>query len=197
ERSGSGAASTVGEVEVGPPKDKSVGVAGIAETMRYAAGEMGVRRSLTTLLTMNQVGGFDCPSCAWPDPEPGHRKKAEFCENGSKAVAWEATRKRVRPEFFAQHSIAELRALNDHYLERFGRLTDPMYLPPGGTHYRAVSWDEALQLIADRLHAMASPNRAAFYTSGRCSNEAAFVYQLMARRLGTNNLPDCSNMCHE
>jgi molybdopterin-dependent oxidoreductase alpha subunit len=158
---------------------------------------MGVRRGLATLLKMNHVDGFDCPSCAWPDPDPGERKVAEFCENGAKAVAWEATRKRVRPEFFAEHSLAQLRQLDDHHLEHFGRLTDPMYLAPGATHYRPIPWDDALRLVADRLTALPDPNRAVFYTSGRCSNEAAFVYQLLARRLGTNNLPDCSNMCHE
>ncbi|WP_310961448.1 FdhF/YdeP family oxidoreductase [Nocardioides terrisoli] len=183
--------------EVGPPKTGSVGLPGIAESMRYAAREMGASRSLATLLKMNHVDGFDCPSCAWPDPEPGERKAAEFCENGAKAVAWEATRKRVTPAFFAEHSIDDLRGLTDHELERFGRLTEPMYLPPGATHYQPIGWDAAFTLVADRLKALDDPNRAVFYTSGRASNEAAFVYQLLARRLGTNNLPDCSNMCHE
>ena len=184
-------------LEVSPPKSGSVGIPGIVESMRYAMAEMGPRRSVATLLKMNHVDGFDCPSCAWPDPEPGERKLAEFCENGAKAVAWEATRKRVRPAFFAEHSVQQLRQLDDHNLEHFGRLTDPMYLAPGASHYTPISWDDALRLVADRLTALPDPNRAVFYTSGRCSNEAAFVYQLMARRLGTNNLPDCSNMCHE
>ena len=184
-------------VEVGAPKTTSAGIPGVAASMRYAMAEMGPQRSLKTLLGLNQVHGFDCPSCAWPDPEPGERKTAEFCENGAKAVAWEATRKRVRPDFFAVHSVAELRALDDHDLEHFGRLTDPVYLAPGATHYAPISWDRALQLVADRLLAMPDPNRAVFYTSGRCSNEAAFAYQLLARRLGTHPLPDCSNMCHD
>jgi molybdopterin-dependent oxidoreductase alpha subunit len=163
--------------------------------MHYALAEMGPVRSAQTLLKMNHVDGFDCPSCAWPDPD--RRKAAEFCENGAKAVAWEATRKRVGPEFFAANSIAELRQQPDHWLEHNGRLTEPMYLAEGATHYVPISWDDAFTLIATRLRDLPDPNRAVFYTSGRASNEAAFVYQLLARRLGTNNLPDCSNMCHE
>jgi molybdopterin-dependent oxidoreductase alpha subunit len=158
---------------------------------------MGPKRSLQTLMKVNQVDGFDCPSCAWADPQAEHRKTAEFCENGAKSVAWEATRKHVDAEFFASHSVAELRDEDDHWLEHHGRLTEPMYLASGATHYVPISWDDAIALTADRLKAMDHPNRAAFYTSGRASNEAAFVYQLLARRLGTNNLPDCSNMCHE
>jgi molybdopterin-dependent oxidoreductase alpha subunit len=183
--------------EVGHPKTSSVGLPGIAESVRYALVEMGPKRSLQTLLKMNQVDGFDCPSCAWADPDPEHRKAAEFCENGAKAVAWEATRKRVDAAFFAEHAVADLRDQDNHWLEHHGRLTEPMYLAPGATHYAPISWDDAIALTADRLKGMASPNRAVFYTSGRASNEAAFVYQLLARRLGTNNLPDCSNMCHE
>ncbi|HVU91660.1 MAG TPA: FdhF/YdeP family oxidoreductase [Jatrophihabitans sp.] len=181
--------------EVGRPKKSAAGIPAIAHAMQYAMTEMGPVRSARTLLKMNHVDGFDCPSCAWPDPDRRHA--AEFCENGAKAVAWEATRKRVGPEFFAANSVAELRQQPDHWLEHNGRLTEPMYLAPGATHYAPISWDDALQLVADRLKAMPDPNRAVFYTSGRASNEAAFVYQLLARRLGTNNLPDCSNMCHE
>jgi molybdopterin-dependent oxidoreductase alpha subunit len=181
--------------KVGRPKASAAGIPGVTHSLEYALTEMGPVRSARTLLAMNQVDGFDCPSCAWPDPD--HRKTAEFCENGAKAVAWEATRKRVDREFFATHSIAELRAQEDHWLEHHGRLTEPMYLPPGGTHYQPITWDDAFALIAQRLRELPEPNRAVFYTSGRTSNEAAFVYQLLARRLGTNNLPDCSNMCHE
>jgi molybdopterin-dependent oxidoreductase alpha subunit len=165
--------------------------------MRYALSEMGVARSASTLLKMNQAQGFDCPGCAWPDPAPGDRSHSEFCENGAKAAAWEATRARVDREFFATNSISELRTHSDHELEEHGRLTEPMYLAPGADHYVAISWNDALSLVAERLRAMSSPQRAAFYTSGRASNEAAFLFQLLARRLGTNNLPDCSNMCHE
>ena len=181
--------------QVGGRKKSSVGLPGIAHSMQYALGEMGPKRTAQTLLKMNHVDGFDCPSCAWPDPD--RRKAAEFCENGAKAVAWEATRKHIDAAFFAEHSVADLRDQHDHWLEAQGRLHEPMYLPAGATHYRPIAWDEAFALIADRLRAMPDPNRAAFYTSGRASNEAAFVYQLLARRLGTNNLPDCSNMCHE
>ena len=184
-------------VEVTPSAPVAAGPRAVGHTLRVAASEMGVSRSVATLRVVNQVGGFDCPSCAWPDPASGERSHAEFCENGAKAVAWEATRDRVGREFFATHSIAQLRALDDHTLEHFGRLAEPMHLAPGETHYRPISWDDALSLCADRLREMPDANRAAFYTSGRASNEAAFLYQLLARRLGTNNLPDCSNMCHE
>lgn len=146
---------------------------------------------------MNQAVGFDCPGCAWPDPVPSQRSFAEFCENGAKAAAWEATTARVGREFFATRSIAQLRDEDSHSLEHHGRLTEPMYLAPGADHYAPISWGEATELVAARLRSLTDANRAAFYTSGRASNEAAFVYQLLARRLGTNNLPDCSNMCHE
>jgi molybdopterin-dependent oxidoreductase alpha subunit len=182
---------------VGKPKREAVGIPAIAVSMKDALTEMGVSRSARTLLKLNHVDGFDCPSCAWGDPDPGRRKIAEFCENGAKAVAWEATRKRVDEAFFAQRSVDELADQTDHWLESQGRLTHPMYLAPGATHYAPIAWDEAFRLVADRLKALPDPNRAAFYTSGRASNEAAFVFQLLARRFGTNNLPDCSNMCHE
>ena len=183
--------------EVGSPKTSSAGLRGVTESMRYALAEMGPVRSVKTLRKINQADGFDCPSCAWADPDVEHRKTAEFCENGAKAVAWEATRKRVDASFFAAHSVAELRAQDNHWLEHNGRLAEPMYLAPGATHYAPISWDDALTLTARRLKGLTDPNRAVFYTSGRASNEAAFAYQLLARRLGTNNLPDCSNMCHE
>jgi molybdopterin-dependent oxidoreductase alpha subunit len=181
--------------EVGTPEHAAVGIPAIYWSLKYAQEEMGPKRAAQTLLKMNHIDGFDCPSCAWPDPD--RRKAAEFCENGAKAVAWEATRKRVGPDFFAEHSVADLLTHDDHWLERQGRLTEPMYVRPGGTHYEPITWDAAFRLVADRLRGMESPDRAVFYTSGRASNEAAFVYQLLARRLGTNNLPDCSNMCHE
>jgi len=185
------------QLRVSEPKTTSVGIAGVRHAMSYALSEMGVRRSASTLLSINQVTGFDCPGCAWPDPPAGERSHSEFCENGAKAAAWEATRSRVTREFLATHSVRELRARDDHDLERVGRLSEPMYLAPGAAHYAPISWADAIGLVADRLRAMSSPHRAAFYTSGRASNEAAFLYQLLARRLGTNNLPDCSNMCHE
>ncbi|MBV9592259.1 MAG: molybdopterin-dependent oxidoreductase, partial [Actinobacteria bacterium] len=183
------------EPEVGHRKRSAVGLPGIAHSMQYALEEMGPARSARTLLRMNHIDGFDCPSCAWPDPD--RRKPAEFCENGAKAVAWEATRKRVDESFFAEHSVPFLREQTDHWLEANGRLTQPMHLAEGDDHYRPISWTAAFELMATTLRELPDPARAAFYTSGRTSNEAAFVYQLLARRLGSNNLPDCSNMCHE
>jgi molybdopterin-dependent oxidoreductase alpha subunit len=182
-------------LRVGPPKDHAAGVPAVTSSLRHAHAQMGVRRSLLTLLSVNQKTGFDCPGCAWPEPE--HRHRAEFCENGAKAVAEEATLRRVGPGFFAEHTLAELAARSDYWLGQQGRLTHPMYRPAGGDRYRQISWDEAFAVIARELGALDSPDQAAFYTSGRASNEAAFVYQLFVRLLGTNNLPDCSNMCHE
>src|SRR3984885_14149025 len=177
-------------LRVGEPETSAVGVPGVAVSMRYALAEMGTARSVRTLLRVNQADGFDCPSCAWGDPAAGHRKHAEFCENGAKAVAWEATRKRVDAAFFAGHPVAFLRQQSDHWLESNGRLTGPVDLAPGGTHYEPGPWDAAFKPIAAKLAALPDPNRALFYTSGRASNEAAFAYQLLARRLGPNNLPD-------
>jgi formate dehydrogenase major subunit len=158
---------------------------------------MGPRRSVRTLLNLNQVEGFDCMSCAWPDPDPGHRHTAEFCENGAKAVAEEAITTRATPKFFARHSIADLDRHDEHWLGQQGRITHPDDQKPGATHYEPIEWNAALRLIADELNGLTSPDEAIFYTSGRTSNEAAFCYQLFVRAFGTNNLPDCSNMCHE
>jgi molybdopterin-dependent oxidoreductase alpha subunit len=157
---------------------------------------MGAWRTAASLLRLNQRKGFDCPSCAWPE-EPGGRKTVEFCENGAKAVAEEATKRVVTPEFFARHSIADLVARPEFWLSQQGRLTHPMVLRAGDDHYRPIGWDDAYRLTAEHLRALDNPNYAVFYTSGRTSNEAAFLYQLMVRSFGTNNLPDCSNMCHE
>ncbi len=147
-------------------------------------------------MRLNQRHGFDCPGCAWPE-EHGGRKFAEFCENGAKAVAEEATKRVVTPEFFARHSIADLDGRPEYWLSQQGRLTHPMVLRPGDDHYRPIDWDDAYRLIAEELRALDDPDEAVFYTSGRTSNEAAFLYQLLVRSFGTNNLPDCSNMCHE
>ena len=157
---------------------------------------MGATRGAKTLLRLNQQEGFDCPGCAWPEPT-GERSFAEFCENGAKHVADEATPKRASPSIFATNSLLELARLTDVELNALGRLTHPLVLDEGATHYRPIPWDEAFALIADQLRALASPDQAIFYTSGRTSNEAAFLYQLFVREFGTNNLPDCSNMCHE
>jgi len=147
------------------------------------------------LLQMNQPDGFDCPGCAWPDPK--HTSSFEFCENGAKAVTWEATGKRATPDFFAEHSVSELWGWSDHDLEDAGRLTTPLRYDAATDHFVPVSWEEAFAGIAARLNALDHPDQAEFYTSGRASNEAAFLYQLLARAFGTNNFPDCSNMCHE
>ncbi len=176
--------------------EAAAGFTSIYETARHGFGEMGVGRTFNTLLRLNQKDGFDCPSCAWPDPD-GERKTAEFCENGAKAVASEATRKRATPAFFAEHSLTELLAKSDRWLEEQGRIVHPMLRRAGSDHYEPVAWDDAFALIAAELGRLDSPNEASFYTSGRASNEAAFLYGLFARQFGTNNLPDCSNMCHE
>ena len=149
------------------------------------------------LARVNQEGGFDCPGCAWPDPPSGERSAFEFCENGVKAVAAEGTKRRVTPLFFQENSLKQLLSCSDYWLESQGRLTRPMYKSEGSEHYQTIEWSEAFSLLGQRLSALSDPNRAVFYTSGRTSNEAAFLYQLYARLLGTNNLPDCSNMCHE
>lgn len=154
-------------------------------------------RGMRALFRMNQMGGFDCPSCAWPDPDDDRSVLGEYCENGAKALAEEATTKRVTPEFFKQNSVFDLAKLDDYQIGKMGRLTDPMYLAPGASHYEPISWDNAFKKIAEHLNALESPDEAAFYTSGRTSNEASFVYQLFAKEFGTNNMPDCSNMCHE
>jgi molybdopterin-dependent oxidoreductase alpha subunit len=166
------------------------------QTARFAIREMGVTRGLKTLLNVNKKDGFDCQSCAWPSPDDD-RQVAEFCENGAKAIADEATTKRATPEFFREHSLDDLRARTDLWLGQQGRLTHPMVKRAGASHYEPIAWDDAFQLIAAELNALPDSNAAAFYTSGRTSNEAAFLYQLFVRQFGTNNLPDCSNMCHE
>ena len=184
------------KIEISDPASAAAGMKGVVTSFKHALSEMGVRRSLRTLTAINQKDGYDCQSCAWPDPDGG-RHTAEFCENGAKATAWEATTRRATPELFARHSIADLAAMSDHEIGELGRLTHPMFLRRDATQYQPISWDDAFALIASELNALASPDEAIFYTSGRTSNEAAFLYQLFVRQFGTNNLPDCSNMCHE
>ncbi|KOG50955.1 hypothetical protein ADK76_38200 [Streptomyces griseoflavus] len=181
--------------EVTAPEHSAVGLPAIKHALRVSQQQMGVRRTALTLLRVNQKDGFDCPGCAWPEPE--HRHAAEFCENGAKAVAEEATLRRVTPEFFAAHPVSDLADRSGYWLGQQGRLTHPVYLPEGADRYEPVSWERAFDIIAEELTALDSPDEAVFYTSGRTSNEAAFLYQLFAREFGTNNLPDCSNMCHE
>lgn len=177
-------------------KDEAAGVKAVLVSMQRGFEQMGPLRTAAALTKLNQRHGFDCPGCAWPE-EHGGRKLAEFCENGAKAVAEEATKRVVTPEFFARHTIAELETKPEYWLSQQGRLAQPMVLAPGESHYRPIEWDDAYRLIADHLNALDSADEALFYTSGRTSNEAAFLYQLMVRSFGTNNLPDCSNMCHE
>jgi molybdopterin-dependent oxidoreductase alpha subunit len=172
------------------------GVPAIIATLKTLSAETGLIRGARTMLKVNQVGGIDCPGCAWPEPDQ-HRSHFEFCENGAKHIADEATTKRVTPEFFQQWSVPDLALQSDQWLGAQGRITHPMLLARGATHYTPVSWDDAFELLADELNSLNYPDQAIFYTSGRTSNEAAFLYQLFVRQFGTNNLPDCSNMCHE
>jgi molybdopterin-dependent oxidoreductase alpha subunit len=182
--------------EVQPISKVAGGMTSALTAARFAWSEMGVVRGSRTLMQLNQKQGIDCPGCAWPEPD-GERSHFEFCEEGAKHVADEATKKRVTPEFFAKWSVKELAEQSDLWLNQQGRITHPMVLRPGASHYEAIDWTDAFALIARELNALASPDEAIFYTSGRTSNEAAFLYQLFVRQFGTNNLPDCSNMCHE
>jgi molybdopterin-dependent oxidoreductase alpha subunit len=172
------------------------GLPAIIATLKTLSSETGLVRGARTLLAVNQQGGVDCPGCAWPEPDR-ERSHFEFCENGAKHIADEATTKRVTPEFFQQWSVADLTRQSDQWLGAQGRITHPMLLRRGATHYESISWDNAFELLAGELNSLNYPDQAIFYTSGRTSNEAAFLYQLFARQFGTNNLPDCSNMCHE
>ena len=181
---------------LGPPENKAAGLTAVKEAIRHLSMEMGTANGLRVIARMNQKNGFDCSGCAWPDPE--HRSGlGEYCENGAKALAEEATEKRVTPAFFARHSVEELSTWQDYELGKAGRITQPMYLAPGSNHYVPIYWQDAFDKIGGHLQALSSPDEAIFYTSGRTSNEAAFMYQLFVRAYGTNNLPDCSNMCHE
>ena len=183
------------DVHLTAPLHAATGVTAVAVALRRATREAGPVPAFRALRIINQTDGFDCPGCAWP--ERRHRHLVEFCENGAKAVAEEADQDRCGPEFFAEHSIAELAGQDDYWLGRRGRLTHPMLRRAGASHYEQIGWHDALDLVAHELSSLASPDDAVFYTSGRTSNEAAYAYQLLARAFGTNNLPDCSNMCHE
>ncbi len=176
---------------------KAVGTKAIQSALNHVFSEIGTTKGIGVLKNLNQTDGFDCPGCAWPDPDEKRAFLAEYCENGAKAVAEEATRKKVSPLFFASHSIQELSQWSDYEIGKSGRITHPMVLEAGSDHYKEISWQNAFSIIAEELNALKSPDEAIFYTSGRTSNEAAFLYQLFARQFGTNNLPDCSNMCHE
>lgn len=186
---------TDADIEIGKPKEWAVGVPGVMHASLPAIDNMGLARTAKLLTSINQKDGFDCMSCAWPDPD--HRKVAEFCENGAKAVVWEATPLLIPSEFWAEHSVQQLAEMSEYWLGLQGRLTEPLIKYEDSDHYVEVSWDEAYRVIGEQMQALNDPNEAAFYTSGRASNEAAFLYQLFSRAFGTNNLPDCSNMCHE
>lgn len=185
------------DLKLTPVEKSAAGVPAVLAAFADLIEEKTLIRGTKALFKMNQVGGFDCPSCAWPDPDDERSPVGEYCENGAKALAEEATTKRVTPAFFKNNSVYDISQLSDYEIGKMGRLTDPMYLRPGGTHYEPISWEGAFQKIAEQLNALESPHQAAFYTSGRTSNEASFVYQLFAKEFGTNNMPDCSNMCHE
>lgn len=182
--------------EVGAKKTTAAGIPAIISSLKHVFKEAGVIRGTRELLYLNQKRGFDCPGCAWPDPDD-RRSVTEFCENGAKAIAEEATTARADLDFFKVHSVQELAKWSDYHIGKSGRLTHPMVLKEGGTHYEPITWKGAFDLIAEELNGLKSPDEAIFYTSGRTSNEAAFAYQLFIRIFGTNNLPDCSNMCHE
>ncbi len=186
-----------GELKIKKPEKVAAGVEAVYHSGKQVFGEAGLVRGMKALLGLNQKLGFDCPSCAWPDPDDDRSSIAEYCENGAKAVADEATTKSLHPDFFAKHSVQELSELDDYHIGKNGRVAQPMYLQENATHYQPISWDDAFKLTASHLNKLSNPNEAVFYTSGRTSNEAAYLYQLFAREYGTNNLPDCSNMCHE
>jgi formate dehydrogenase major subunit len=183
------------DIRIGHNEAWAVGVPAIVHSMEPALLGMGPARTAKLALTINQKNGFDCMSCAWPDP--GHRNTLEFCENGMKAVTWEATPITVPKEFWAENSLTSLLDRDEYWLGQQGRLVEPVYKAAGSDHYEPVSWERAFEIVAERLNGLDSPNQAAFYTSGRTANETAFLYQLFVRAFGTNNLPDCSNMCHE
>ncbi len=179
------------------PKETAAGIPAVISSAKHVFGAMGIGRGLKILANLNQKGGVDCPGCAWPDPDDERSGLAEYCENGAKAIAEEATTKKLDESFFAKNSIYDLSLLDDYGIGKKGRVAQPMYVAAGGTHYVPISWQDAFKKIATHLNNLNNPNEAVFYTSGRTSNEAAFLYQLFVREFGTNNLPDCSNMCHE
>lgn len=185
------------ELQLSSAKESAAGIPAILSSVGHIVSEVGILRGGKALLDLNQKGGIDCPGCAWPDPDDDRSKIGEYCENGAKAIAEEATKKKLTPAFFQKNSISELAQLSDYEIGKKGRIAQPMYLPKGAPHYQEISWKDAFTKIGTHLNNLNDPNEAIFYTSGRTSNEAAFLYQLFVRAYGTNNLPDCSNMCHE
>jgi molybdopterin-dependent oxidoreductase alpha subunit len=185
------------DLKLNEQKEWAAGIPAVYEAGKDVLLEAGFIRGMDGLFHMNKKGGFDCSGCAWPDPDDDRSPIAEYCENGAKALAEEATTKKLTAEFFAQNAVSDLAKLNDYEIGKKGRIAQPVYLPKGGTHYEPISWDGAFEKIAKSLNSLKSPNEAAFYTSGRTGNEASFTYQLFVKEFGTNNMPDCSNMCHE
>ena len=183
-------------IKLSDPKTAAAGMPAVIESAKHVFSEMDPVRAFKALFGVNQKKGFDCPGCAWPDPDDDRSSLGEYCENGVKAIAEEATTKKLTRKFFAENSVADLSQLDDYTIGKQGRIAQPMYLRKDATHYEPISWDDAFKLIATNIHELDSPDEAVFYTSGRTSNEAAFLYQLFVRELGTNNLPDCSKMCH-
>ena len=184
-------------LKLSKPKKVAAGIPAILSSIRHVFGAMGISRGVKALSRLNQQDGFDCPGCAWPDPDDERSRLGEYCENGVKAIAEEATSKKLDALFFAQHSVTFLSTLSDYEIGKKGRIAQPMYINPGSDFYEEISWENAFQKISKHLNGLKSPDEAIFYTSGRTSNEAAFLYQLFVREYGTNNMPDCSNMCHE
>ncbi len=189
--------TTLGELRLSKPESIAAGVEAVVSSVKHVLEEANPFRSARALLNLNQKGGYDCPSCAWPDPDDDRSSIAAYCESGAKAVAEEITTKSLHADFFSINPVYDLSLLDDYHIGKKGRIAEPVYLAKGDTHYRPISWNDAFNKIAEHLKRLDDPNKAIFYTSGRTSNEAAFVYQLFVREYGTNNLPDCSNMCHE
>ena len=186
------------KVKISTPAETAAGLKSIQTVAYRIWEETHIGKGVKTLFKLNQPEGLDCPSCAWPDPDAKDVSKiAEYCENGAKAIAWESSVNKIEASFFQQHSINDLLEKSDHWLEKQGRLTQPMVIREDQDHYSPISWKDAFNLLAEKLQALDHPDQAIFYTSGRTSNEAAFLYQCFVRQFGTNNLPDCSNMCHE
>ncbi|WOH19657.1 FdhF/YdeP family oxidoreductase [Paenarthrobacter sp. GOM3] len=184
------------DLQIHPPKRAAAGVKAVTVALERGYSQAGVTRTVRSMLRVNQHGGFDCPGCAWPESITGRRSPAEFCENGAKAIAEESTTRTVGAPFWAEHSIKDLEGKTEYWLGSQGRISEPVVIKPGDTHYSPISWADAFALIGEHINAT-TPDKCVFYTSGRTANETAFMYQLFARSLGTNNLPDCSNMCHE
>jgi molybdopterin-dependent oxidoreductase alpha subunit len=184
-------------ITLSKPKLYAAGIPAILSSLKFIKKEVGIVRGFKLLKSMNQLGGFDCPGCAWPDPDGKRALLSEYCENGAKAISEEYSKLKADPAFFAKNSVSDLLDWSDMDLGKSGRITSPMNLNTSTGYYEEISWENAFELVCSELNSLNNPDEAIFYTSGRTSNEAAFLYQLMVRKFGTNNLPDCSNMCHE